>query len=96
MKLLISAMGGDVSLKLPFTLMHGNAEPDPAGFPSPIREPVKLLGKTSEEFTECLEKQEENGHRYKGSKLEPIKEKLKEPRDVDVDLIEHYEEGDST
>ena len=95
-KLLISAMGGDVSLKLPFTLMHGNAEPDPAGFPSPIREPVKLLGKTSEEFTECLEKQEENGHRYKGSKLEPIKEKLKEPRDVDVDLIEHYEEGDST
>lgn len=41
MKLLVSAMGGEVSLKLPFSLMHENAEPDlPTGiFPSPVRDP---------------------------------------------------------
>ncbi|KOX68836.1 Phosrestin-2 [Melipona quadrifasciata] len=93
-KLLISTMGGEVSLKLPFTLMHSNTDPDLAGFPSPVREP-KVLGKTSEDITENL--QEDNkGHKYKGIKLEPIKEKLKESKDIDVDLIEHYEESDST
>ncbi|KOC66054.1 Phosrestin-1 [Habropoda laboriosa] len=94
-KLLISAMGGDVSLKLPFTLMYSNTDPDFVGFPSPIRE-AKVSGKTCEESTDNHEKQEDNGHKYKGSKLEPIKEKLKESRDLDVDLIEHYEESDST
>ncbi|XP_031836877.1 arrestin homolog [Nomia melanderi] len=93
-KLLISGMGGEVSLKLPFTLMHSNTDPDLIGFPSPIREPGKLSGKTGAE--ECLERHEDNGHRYKGSKLEPIKEKSKELRDIDVDLIEHCDEGDST
>lgn len=88
-----------MSLKLPFTLMHSNTDPDLVGFPSPIREPPKHLGKMAEEVTDNLEKQEDNGHRFlptKGSKLEPIKEKLKETKDIDVDLIEHYEEGDST
>ncbi|CAK9812691.1 ARR2 [Anthophora quadrimaculata] len=94
-KLLISAIGGDVSLKLPFTLMYSSTDPDLAGFPSPNRE-AKVSGKTSEEMTESHERQEDNGHKYKGSKLEPIKEKLKESRDLDVDLIEHYEESDST
>ncbi|XP_012145943.1 phosrestin-2 [Megachile rotundata] len=98
-KLLMSAMGGEVSLKLPFTLMHSNTDPDLVGFPSPIRDPEKLsanYGKTYEEMTDGMEKQEDNGHKYKSSKLEPIKEKLKESKDVDVDLIEHCEEGDST
>ncbi|KZC11485.1 Phosrestin-1 [Dufourea novaeangliae] len=96
-KLLISAMGGEVSLKLPFTLTHSNTDSDLVGFPSPMKEPAKVLGKSSEEVIECSEKQEENnGHKYKGCKLEPIKEKSKELRDVDVDLIEHCEEGDST
>ncbi|XP_033321789.2 phosrestin-2 isoform X1 [Megalopta genalis] len=96
-KLLISAMGGEVSLKLPFTLMHTNTDPDLVGFPSPIGEPAKLLGKPSDEPAESLDRSEDNGqHRYKGSKLEPIKEKSKELRDIDVDLIERCEEGDST
>ncbi|XP_053988888.1 arrestin homolog isoform X1 [Hylaeus volcanicus] len=95
-KLLITAMGGEVSLKLPFTLMHSNTDPDLVGFPSPVRESTKLGGKTSDEVTDTLERQEDNGHRYRSSKLEPIKEKSKESRDVDVDLIEHCEEGDST
>ncbi|XP_076755429.1 arrestin homolog isoform X1 [Xylocopa sonorina] len=95
-KLLLSAMGGEVSLKLPFTLMHSSTDPDLVGFPSPIRDP-KVSRKTSEEVTESHERKEEsNAHKYKGSKLEPIKEKLKESKDVDVDLIEHYEESDST
>ncbi|XP_050473603.1 phosrestin-2-like isoform X5 [Bombus huntii] len=94
-KLLISTMGGEVSLKLPFTLMHSNTDPDLVGFPSPIREP-RVLGKPNEEITENLERQEDNEHKYKTTKLEPIKEKLKESRDIDVDLIEHYEESDST
>ncbi|XP_076627762.1 arrestin homolog isoform X1 [Colletes latitarsis] len=95
-KLLISAMGGEVSLKLPFTLMHSNTDPDLVGFPSPVRETAKLLGKIADENTDTLERPDDNGHRYKTSKLEPIKEKSKESRDVDVDLIEHCEEGDST
>ncbi|XP_029037103.1 phosrestin-2-like isoform X2 [Osmia bicornis bicornis] len=98
-KLLISGMGGEVSLKLPFTLMHSNTDSELVGFPSPIRDPGKLsanYGRTCEEITDNLEKPEDNGHKYKGSKLEPIKEKLKESRDIDVDLIEHCEEGDST
>ncbi|XP_076276807.1 phosrestin-2 isoform X2 [Lasioglossum baleicum] len=96
-KLLMSAMGGEVSLKLPFTLMHTNTDPDLVGFPSPIREPGKHFGKlTSEETAESYEKSEDNEHRYKGAKLEPIKEKTKELRDIDVDLIERFEEGDST
>ncbi|OAD61837.1 Phosrestin-2 [Eufriesea mexicana] len=94
-KLLISTMGGEVSLKLPFTLMHSNTDPELVGFPSPIRE-AKICGKTSEEVAENLERHEDNGHKYKGSKLEPIKEKLKESRDADMELIEHYEESDST
>ncbi|XP_012349333.1 phosrestin-2-like [Apis florea] len=95
-KLLISTMGGDVSLKLPFTLMHSNTDPDLVGFPSPTRE-LKIVAKMNEEKMENIERQEENnGHKYKGSKLEPIKEKLKETKDIDVDLIEHYEESDST
>ncbi|XP_078045095.1 phosrestin-2 isoform X3 [Augochlora pura] len=95
-KLLISAMGGEVSLKLPFTLMHTNTDPDLVGFPSPIGEPAKLLAKPSDDASENLDRSEDNGHRYKGSKLEPIKEKAKELRDIDVDLIERCEEGDST
>lgn len=83
-----------MSLKLPFTLMHSNTDPDLIGFPSPIREPGKPPGKMGAE--ESLERHEDNGHRYKGSKLEPIKEKSKELRDIDVDLIEHCDEGDST
>lgn len=94
-KLLISTMGGEVSLKLPFTLMHSSTDPDLVSFPSPIREP-RVLGKPNEEITENLERQEDNEHKYKTTKLEPIKEKLKESRDIDVDLIEHYEESDST
>ncbi|XP_031367811.1 phosrestin-2-like isoform X2 [Apis dorsata] len=95
-KLLISTMGGDVSLKLPFTLMHSNTDPDLVGFPSPTRE-AKIVAKMNEEKMENIERQEDNnGHKYKGSKLEPIKEKLKETKDIDVDLIEHYEESDST
>lgn len=96
-KLLISTMGGDVSLKLPFTLMHSNTDPDLVGFPSPTRE-AKIVAKMNEEKMENIERQQEenNGHKYKGSKLEPIKEKLKETKDIDVDLIEHYEESDST
>lgn len=90
-------MGGDVSLKLPFTLMHSNTDPDLVGFPSPTRE-AKIVAKMNEEKMENIERQQEenNGHKYKGSKLEPIKEKLKEIKDIDVDLIEHYEESDST
>lgn len=88
-------MGGEVSLKLPFTLMHSNTDPELVGFPSPIREP-KMSGKAGEEVAENLERHEDNGHKYKGSKLEPIKEKLKESRDADMELIEHYEESDST
>ncbi|XP_025154788.1 phosrestin-2 isoform X2 [Harpegnathos saltator] len=95
-KLLISAMGGEVSLKLPFTLMHSNTDPDLVGFPSPIRELPKQLGKGADEITEKSSKSDGNSHRKKENKLEAIKEQEKESRVTDVDLIEHCDESDST
>lgn len=89
-------MGGEVSLKLPFTLMHSNTDPDLVGFPSPIREPPKQLAKGADEVTEKSNKSDGNSHRKKENKLEAIKEQEKESRVTDVDLIEHCEEGDST
>ncbi|XP_011637907.1 phosrestin-2-like isoform X1 [Pogonomyrmex barbatus] len=91
-KLLISAMGGEVSLKLPFTLMHSNVDTDLVGFPSPIREAPKEFGKSTNEITE---KSDSSAHRNKENKLEAIKEQ-RESKVTDVDLIEHCEESDST
>jgi hypothetical protein len=85
-------MGGEVSLKLPFALMHSNTDPDLVGFPSPIREP-KEFGKSTNEVTERSGKLDSNSHRSKDNKLEAIKEQEKESRVTDVDLIEHCEEG---
>jgi hypothetical protein len=89
-------MGGEVSLKLPFALMHSNTDPDLVGFPSPIRESPKQFGKSTDESTERSGKADSNSHRNKENKLEAIKEQEKESRITDVDLIEHCEEGDST
>ncbi|KAL6420196.1 hypothetical protein ACFW04_013818 [Cataglyphis niger] len=94
-KLLISAMGGEVSLKLPFALMHSNTDPDLVGFPSPIREAPKQFEKSINEITERSSKQDSNNHRNKENKLEAIKEQEKESRMTDVDLIEHCEENDN-
>jgi len=86
----MSAMGGEVSLKLPFTLMHSNTDVDLVGFPSPIRETPKEFGKSTNEITE----NSDSSHRNKENKLETIKEQ--KSRVTDVDLIEHCEESDST
>lgn len=95
-KLLISAMGGEVSLKLPFTLMHSDTDPDLVGFPSPIRETLEQFDKSAEEVTEKSSKSDGNSHRKKENRLEAIKEQEKESRVTDIDLIEHCEESDST
>lgn len=87
-KLFISAMGGEVSLKLPFTLMHSNMDPDLVGFPSPIREAPKEFEKST---NEVAEKSDSSGHRTEENKLETIKEQVS--RVTDVDLIEHCEES---
>ncbi|XP_011708295.1 PREDICTED: phosrestin-2-like isoform X2 [Wasmannia auropunctata] len=92
-KLFISAMGGEVSLKLPFTLMHSNTDMDLVGFPSPTREASKEFGNSTNEITEKSDSG--SSHRNKENKLEAIKEQ-KESRVTDVDLIEHCEESDST
>lgn len=94
-KLLISAMGGELSLKLPFALMHSNTDPDLVGFPSPIRESPKQFGK-DESAEKSGKGDTTNSHRNKENKLEAIKEQEKESRVTDVDLIEHCEESDST
>lgn len=91
-KLFISAMGGEVSLKLPFTLMHSNVDPDLVGFPSPVREAPKEFEKSTNEVAEKSDSS--SGHRNEENKLEIIKEQ--ESRVTDVDLIEHCEESDST
>lgn len=88
-------MGGEVSLKLPFTLMHSDTDPDLVGFPSPIREPPKQFGRNTDVVAERSAKSD-NSHRNKENKLEVVKKQEKESRVTDVDLIEHCEEGDST
>ncbi|KAG5342558.1 ARRH protein, partial [Acromyrmex charruanus] len=93
-KLFISAMGGEVSLKLPFTLMHSNIDADLVGFPSPTREVPKEFEKSTNENTE-KSTDSSSSRQNKENKLEAIKEQ-KESRVTDVDLIEHYEESDST
>ncbi|EGI70147.1 Phosrestin-2, partial [Acromyrmex echinatior] len=93
-KLFISAMGGEVSLKLPFTLMHSNIDADLVGFPSPTREVSKEFEKSTNENTE-KSTDSSSSHQNKENKLEAIKEQ-KESKVTDVDLIEHYEESDST
>lgn len=84
-------MGGEISLKLPFTLMHTNMDPDLVGFPSPIRETPKEFGMNTNETTEKSDSS--SNHQNKENKLEAIKEK--ESRVTDVDLIEHCEESDT-
>ncbi|XP_020712244.2 arrestin homolog [Athalia rosae] len=56
-KLLVSAMGGEVSLKLPFSLMHNNTDPDLIGLPSPMREPT--VAKPLEKNREIINQQSE-------------------------------------
>ncbi|XP_018300462.1 arrestin homolog isoform X2 [Mycetomoellerius zeteki] len=92
-KLFISAMGGEVSLKLPFTLMHSDIDADLVGFPSPTRGVPKEFKKSTNEITEKSDSS--SSHQNKENKLEAIKEQ-KESRVIDVDLIEHCEESDST
>lgn len=84
-------MGGEVSLKLPFTLMHSNIDPDLIGFPSPIREAPKEFGKSTNEITEKCDSS--SSYQNKENKLDVIKEQ--ESRVTDVDLIEHCEESDT-
>ncbi|KYN21804.1 Phosrestin-2 [Trachymyrmex cornetzi] len=92
-KLFISVMGGEVSLKLPFTLMHSNIDTDLVGFPSPTREVSKEFEKSTNKSTEKCDSS--SSHQNKENKLEAIKEQ-KESRVSDVDLIEHCEESDNT
>ncbi|KAK2586346.1 hypothetical protein KPH14_010638 [Odynerus spinipes] len=94
-KLIISAMGGDVSLKLPFTLTHTNTDPDLVGFPSPIRELSKPLRKV-DDINALSDKYDCNHMKNKDCKLTTINEKEKQSRITDVDLIEHCDEEDST
>ncbi|XP_047362068.1 phosrestin-2-like isoform X1 [Vespa velutina] len=94
-KLIISTIGGDVSLKLPFTLTHTNTDPDLIGFPSPIREHSKSLRKM-EDINEHPDKYDCNQTKNKETKLTTIQEKEKQSRIADVDLIEHCDEEEST
>ncbi|XP_011874089.1 PREDICTED: phosrestin-2-like isoform X2 [Vollenhovia emeryi] len=91
-KLFISAMGGEVSVKLPFTLMHRHTDQDLVEFPSPIREASKEFGKSANDTTENSDSS--SSHRNKGNRLEDIREQ--ESRVGDVGLREHCEGDDST
>lgn len=87
-KLLISAMGGALSLKLPFALIHSNTDPDLVELPPPIQEPERQFNKNIEDITERSSEPE--------NKLEAIKEQEKKSKITDIDLIEHYEASCST
>ncbi|KAK0172221.1 hypothetical protein PV328_005567 [Microctonus aethiopoides] len=94
-KLLISMMGGVMSIKLPFTLMHCDTEPDLIGFPSPIRE---QLPKTS--IVNNIVCEQDKSHL---TVVETIgfdgklrSELTRVNQTVDIDLIEKNDSDDST
>ncbi|XP_015182749.1 PREDICTED: arrestin homolog isoform X2 [Polistes dominula] len=94
-KLIISTIGGDVSLKLPFTLTDTTTDPDIVEYPSPIREFSKPLRKM-EDINEHPDKYDCNQTKNKESILKTIEKTNKQSRITDVDLIEQCEEEDST
>ncbi|XP_046615319.1 arrestin homolog [Neodiprion virginianus] len=106
-KLLVSGMGGEVSLKLPFSLMHNDADPDfLTGLPSPLREPSKPLdsSKTRDaNFLESETKQQlpksessreecDKGQETRSTNVSPKRKENME----DVDLIERCDEDGGT
>lgn len=96
MKLLISLMGGVVSLKLPFTLMHRNTEPDLIGFPSPVqdyREKVETgVDNSSDKGNGSVSTAATNDDT---KSLSATKKKLLDQM-ANVDLIERTDEPEST
>ncbi|XP_023287744.1 phosrestin-2 [Orussus abietinus] len=94
-KLMISAMGGDVSLKLPFTLMHSVNDPDLVKFPSPVR-------KTSKSAITITPPEEDSSHKEnvlsdKGKPTRKDQQKTEsiermERKTSNMDLIERYSE----
>ena len=92
MKLLISLMGGVVSLKLPFTLIHRNSEPDLMGFPSPVREYQKNPEPIKDKVEETVLTTDDDIVDRKA----PTETKKALDQMADVDLIEHSEGPEST
>ncbi|XP_043275105.1 phosrestin-2-like [Venturia canescens] len=98
-KLLISLMGGVVSLKLPFTLMHRNTEPDLIGFPSPVQDYRDKLESAKDNATDkgngSVSSAATNDDRDDKKSLISAKKKLLEQM-ANVDLIEPSDEPGST
>lgn len=86
-------IGGGISVKLPFTLMHSEQDQDLnlSGSPSSIRDSSRTLGKIVEHSKPSGDKEGE----YPREKTEVIT-KTKEEMMSEADLIEDYDESKST
>ncbi|XP_033229134.1 beta-arrestin-2-like [Belonocnema kinseyi] len=86
-------IGGGISVKLPFTLLHSDQDPDLnlAGSPSSIRDSSRVLEKIVEHSKPSGDKKEKNPR----EKTEVIT-KTKEEMMSEADLIEDYDESKTT
>ncbi|XP_057325952.1 arrestin homolog isoform X3 [Microplitis mediator] len=97
-KLLVSLMGGVVSVKLPFTLMNRTSDSELCSFPSPLRNPSSPMVATSNENNVC---KDETGHlavmetsvQMDSGK---VSTELAKRKITDVDIIEKNETSEST
>lgn len=94
-----------MSLKLPFSLMHNNTDPDfLTALPSPVRDPLKPFDKSPEnnqsEMKEAKQTANESvadhGGRSKGQLVSTTASLKSKEIMGDVDLIERYEEVEGT
>lgn len=90
-------IGGGISVKLPFTLIHSEPNLELLCSPSPIRDSSRTLSKI-EEHSKANDDQQPLCHKelFPSEKKEEAIVKMKEDRMAETDLIKHYDESKST
>ena len=89
-------IGGGISVKLPFTLMHSDTDQELTGSPSPIRDSSRTLEKILEHSKPSEDKTLSQNKEDNPREKTEIVTKTKEERMAEADLIEHYDESKST
>lgn len=91
-------IGGGISVKVPFTLIHSEPNLEIMNSPSPIRDTSRTLGKIEEHSKPsddepiCHNKELFSCEKKEATTIA----KTKEERMAEMDLIKHYDESKST
>ncbi|XP_008547350.1 arrestin homolog [Microplitis demolitor] len=97
-KLLVSLMGGVVSVKLPFTLMNRTSDSELCSFPSPLRNPSSPMVATSNENNVCKDETGYLAVMETSVQMDSgkVSTELAKRKMTDVDIIEKNEISEST